>query len=150
MNATVGSGTGRAERRYVLGALVVVGVLLLAEVAFGTVREAVSDEPSTLEKVQKCLTERATPFEPVRDDLIASSAERGALRSEVEGNRVTVALGSSEDDADRVYGAYTAVAPDEVVQTNLELNRKVVFFWEVPPTTSQRDFMHLCTLDAQE
>ena len=150
MSATEGSGTERAERRYVLGAIVVVGALLLAEVAFGTVRAAVSDEPSTLEKVQTCLTERSTPYEPVRDDPIASSAGRGALRTEVEGNRVTVALGSSEDDAERVYGAYAAVAPDEVVQTNLELNRKVVFFWEMPPTTSQRDFMRLCTLDAQE
>jgi hypothetical protein len=143
-------GHGQVDRRFVLGALVVVASLVLAEVAFGVVREATSNEPTTLEKVQICLTERSRPFEPVPDDPIASSAKRGALRTDVEGNRVTVALGSSENDAERVYRAYVAVAPDDVVQTNLELSRKVVFFWEMPPTSSQRDFMHLCTLDAQE
>jgi hypothetical protein len=114
------------------------------------VRQAVSNEPSYLEKVQTCLTERATRFEPVVGDPIALSAARGALRTTAQGNSVTVALGGSEADAGRVYRDYVAVAPADVVRTRLDRHRKVVFLWDSEPTTAQRDFMYLCTLDAQE
>jgi hypothetical protein len=144
------TGDGRAELRYVVGAVVVVALVLVAQVAAGGARQALSDEPSFLEKVEICLTERSRPFERVTDDPVASSAERGALRTDVEGNPVTVALGGSERDAERVYRAYVAVAPEEVVRTRLERRRKVVLLWENDPTTSQREFMYLCTLDAQE
>ena len=138
------------ELRYVVGAAVVVGSLLAIQVVAGVVRQALSNEPSFLEKVQICLTERSRPFGPADDDAVASSAERGALRTDVEGNAVTVALGGSESDAERVYRAYVSVAPEDVVRTRLERRRKVVLLWEHDPTTSQREFMYLCTLDAQE
>jgi hypothetical protein len=140
----------RAERRWVLVGLVVVSALFAAQVVAGMVREAVSNEPSYLEKVQTCLTERATPFQPVVGDPVALSAERGALRTTARGNPVTVALGGSEVDAARVYRDYVAVAPAGVVRTRLERHRKVVFLWDREPSTAQRDFMYLCTLDAQE
>ena len=124
--------------------------LLIAQVCAGLVRTAFSDEPSTLERVQTCLVERSRPFEPVAGDPVASSAERGALRVDVFGNHVTVALGGSERDARRIYDAYVSVAPSGVVGTTLDLRRRVVFLWESPPTTEQRDFMYLCTLDAQD
>ena len=63
---------------------------------------------------------------------------------------MTVALGGSESNAERVYRAYSRVAPEDVVRTRLERRRKVVLLWENDPTTSQREFMYLCTLDAQE
>jgi hypothetical protein len=137
----------QAESRWVLIGVVAMALLLCAQVLVGFIREP---EPSHLEKVQTCLTERSRPFEAADDDPIALSAGRGALRTDVDGNRVTVALGSSESDAERVYGAYVAVAPDDIIATRLEQNRKVVFLWEKEPTTAQREFMVLCTLDAQE
>ena len=127
--------------------VVLVVSLLCAQVVVGFVR---ADEPSFLEKVKTCLTERATPFEEVSGDPIALSAKRGALRTTVEGNSVTVLLGGSEKDAERLYDAYTVVASDEVVATQLDRRRKVVFLWSREPTTAQREFMYLCTLDAQE
>ena len=128
----------------------VAALLLCAQVVAGLVREAVSDEPSRLELVQTCLTERSTPFESVSGDPIAESATRGSLRTSVEGNSVTVALGESEDDAQRLYQAYADVAPPDVIGTRLDRRRKVVFLWDTEPTSSQREFMYLCTLDAQE
>ena len=80
-------------------------------------------------------------------DPIALSADRGALRTSVGGNGVTVALGGSESDARRVFGDYQAVASPGA---RLEQRRKVVFLWDAPPTREQREFMVLCTLDAQE
>jgi len=128
----------------------VVGAIVLAQVFAGLVREATTDEPSRLEKVQTCLRERATPYEPVVGDPVALSAEHGALLTSVGGNAVTVALGGSEKDAQRVFDAYTAVATGDVVASRLERRRRVVFLWDAPPSAAQRDFMILCTLDAQD
>jgi hypothetical protein len=140
----------RAERRWVTIGVVLVGSLLAAQAAGGLVREAVTDEPTYLELVQTCLTERDTPFEQVGGDLVAESAERGALRTTVDGNGVTVALGGSERDAARVRAAYASVTTEDVVRTRLEQRRKVVLLWDSPPTAAQRDFIYLCTRDAQE
>ena len=103
-----------------------------------------ADEPSFLEKVETCLTERATPFEDVSAEIPSrSSAGRGALRTTVDGNSVTVSLGrSGERCRATVYDAYTAVASAEVVATLLDRRRKVVFLWRREPTTAQREFMY--------
>ncbi len=127
--------------------VVSIASLLCVQVVVGFLREP---EPSHLEKVQTCLTERSTPFDDVSGDPVALSARRGALRTTVDGNSVTVALGDSEEDAERMYAAYAALAPADVVATRLERNRKVVFLWDAEPTASQHEFMVLCTLDAQE
>lgn len=150
MNGSEATRADRLELRYVVVGAAVVVAMLAAQGLAGLIREAVTNEPSTLELVQTCLTERSRPFESAIGDPIATSAGRGALVTEIEGNRVTVALGSSESDARRIYEAYVAVAPDDVVATRLEQNRKAVFLWERPPTTAEHDFMVLCTLDAQQ
>jgi hypothetical protein len=144
------SAVRAVERRWVIIGVVAVASLLCLQVVAGVAREIVSDQPSFLEKVQTCLVERDTPFEVVSGDPIAMSAKRGALRTSVDGNAVTVALGGSEDDAERLHDTYAAVATADVVQTLLDRRRKVVFLWEREPTTAQREFMYLCTLDAQE
>ena len=138
----------RAERRWVWIGLVVVGVVALAQVVAGTVRTEVSPGSTALERVQKCLTERSAPFSAVTDDPVAQSAGRGALRTTVEGNPVTFALGSSEDDARRVYDDYTAVMSSDAAN-RLDLHGRVVFLWDAAPSQSQRDFVYLCTLDVQ-
>jgi hypothetical protein len=139
----------RAERRWVAIGVAVVGAVILIQVLGGLGRALIGDEPSHLELVRTCLTERSTPFEPVVGDPVAESAGRGALRTTVEGNAVTVALGGSDRDAERVYDAYTAVGSADVA-ARLERRRKVVFLWDRPPTDAQRAFMTLCTLDAQD
>lgn len=141
---------GWAERRWVAIGVLVAASLLAVQVAAGLVRVTVSPEPSYLEKLETCLLERERPFERDVQDPIASSAERGALRTNAEGNPVTVALGSSEKDAERVYQAYVMVASRDVVETRLERHRKVVLLWDFEPSPSQREFMFLCTQDAQE
>jgi hypothetical protein len=140
----------RSERRWVTIGVVLAASLLAAQVVGGLVREAVTDEPSYLELLQTCLTERDTPFEQVDADFVAQSAERGALRTTVDGNAVTVALGGSEKDAARVRAAYASVTTEDVARTRLEQRRKVVLLWDSPPTAAQRDFIYLCTRDAQE
>jgi hypothetical protein len=134
----------RAEQRWVLIGVILVALLIVGQVVGGGI--ARTDAPSYLEKVQTCLTERSTPYETVVDP-IALSADRGALRTSVDGNGVTVALGGSEDDAKRIYDDYGSVGSPG---PRLERNRKVVFLWDREPNQTQRDFMILCTLDAQE
>jgi hypothetical protein len=138
----------RVEARYVVIAVAAVASLLVLQVLGGWIREATSDEPSFLELVQTCLTERDVPFSPVSEDFVALTADRGALRTTVEGNGLTIALGGSERDAQRVYESYAAVAAGDV-GARLERRRKVVFLWDEPPSVAQRDFAILCTLDAQ-
>lgn len=148
--SSLGIGDVRpAERRWTIIGVAIVGAILLVQVLGGLVREATTDEPSRLDMVQTCLRERATPYERVAADPVALSAERGAVRTSVQGNGVTVSLGGSEKDAERVYDAYTAVGTADV-ESRLELRRKVVFLWDEPPTAAQRAFMILCTLDAQD
>jgi hypothetical protein len=140
----------RAEQRWVMIGVALAASVLAVQVVGGLLREALTDEPTYLELVQTCLKERNTTFEPVVGDIVAQSAARGALRTTIDGNSVTVALGGSEKDAERVRDAYASVATDDVVRMQLEQRRKVVLLWDAPPSAGQRDFIHLCTLDAQE
>lgn len=150
MSAIGAAEPTRAERRWLRIGIAVVGVVLLAQLVGGVVRTVVHPGSSALERVQTCLTERATPFETVTDDPVARSAGHGALRTTVEGNRLTIALGSSERDARRVYDDYTRVMSPEAAAALLDLHRRVMFLWASAPTQSQRDFGYLCTLDVQD
>jgi hypothetical protein len=134
----------------VYAGIALAGVLLLGQVALGGIRQVVIDEASPLELVQTCLVERDTPFMPVTNDLVALSADRGALSTVVQGNRVTLVLGGSEKDAERLYDAYVTVAPSVVRDSLLDRRRKVVYLWANAPTHEQREFAYLCTLDAQQ
>jgi hypothetical protein len=144
------SNARRAELRWIVIGVAAVCAIAFAQVLGGLIREATTDELSYLAKVQTCLTERTTPYQSVVGDPVALSAQRGALRTSVGGNAVTVALGGSENDAERILDAYTSVATADAVASRLEQRRKVVFLWDDPPSAAQRDFMILCTLDAQE
>jgi hypothetical protein len=150
VSAAESTGLRRAERRWVLIGVVVAALMVGAQVVGGAVREGMTDEPSRLELVERCLTERSVSFERVSGDPIAESAARGSIRTKVEGTSVTIALGDSEDDAERLYQTYADVATPGVVGTRLDRRRKVVFLWDDEPTSSQREFVYLCTLDAQE
>ena len=139
----------RTERRWLLAGIVAIAIVVLAQFLGGIVRTAVSPGPSALERVQTCLTERATPFQAVAGDPVAQSAGHGALRTAVEGNAVTLALGRSESDARRMYDDYSGVMTPDTARARLDLHGRVVFVWDASPTQSQRDFVYLCTLDVQ-
>jgi hypothetical protein len=149
VNASQSASGERVETRYVLLGVAAVASLLVLQLVGGWIRQAVVDEPSHLELVEKCLTERSVPFEPATGDFVAQSADRGALRTTVEGNGVTIALGGSERDAERVFESYASVAEPDL-GARLDRHRKVVFLWDAPPSVPQRDFAYLCTLDAQD
>ena len=139
----------RAERRWIGIGVVAAIAVLLVQIVGGSVREALTDAPSRLELVQKCLVERDTPFEAVSGDPIAESATRGSLRARVDGNDLTIALAGSESEARGLVEAYVGVSSADLVGMLLDRRRKVVFLWSREPTTAQRDFAYLCTLDAQ-
>ena len=146
MSALETPGSARSERRWVIVGLVAVGLVIVGQLASGAIRGAVSPQPSYLEKLQTCLTERNTAYRAVTSDPIASSAHRGALRTSVGGNGVTVSLGGSggrrEADLRRLrVGSRAGTAARQ--------QRKVVFLWDQAPTADQHAFMVLCTLDAQ-
>ena len=72
-------------------------------------------EPSHLEKVQTCLTERSTPYEPVSADPVAASAGRGALVTTVDGIWSLSLLGSSEGTPNASTTRTVAVGSSDVV-----------------------------------
>jgi hypothetical protein len=139
----------RAERRWLWIGIVSVAAVALVQVVAGTVRTEASPGPTALERVHECLKERSTPFSAVSDDPVAESAGHGALRTSVEGNPVTFALGRSEADARRIYDDYTAVMSSAAASARLDLHGRVVFLWDDAPSQSQKDFVYLCTLDVQ-
>ena len=75
-----------AERRWVIVGVGVALSLLVVQVVAGYARQAVFPGPSFLQKVERCLVERKTPFAQVTGDPIAQSAQRGALRTRVQGD----------------------------------------------------------------
>jgi hypothetical protein len=149
VSTTDAAESARAERHWVRIGLAVVGVVLVVQFVGGVVRTAVRPSPSALARVQKCLTERSTHYEAVTDP-VAESAGRGALRTAVDGNGVTIAIGSSERDARRVHDDYIAVMSAADAGSLLDVHRRVVFLWAQAPTQSERDFAYLCTLDVQD
>ena len=106
--------------------------ILAAQVLGGLVREMVSDEPSHLEMVRDCLTERSTPFEPVVGD--SGCPERGA-RCVADDRRTETRHGRAgrigEGRRARVRRVQAVGAAD--VTSRLERRRRVVFLWDAPP-----------------
>lgn len=128
--------------------VVAVAILIAAQGVGGAVRSLVTEGPTRLETVGTCLTERSVEYGDVQGDLLALHASAGALATAIEGNRVTVSIEDSDDGARRLYENYLQVGGAEITR-RLELRRRVVLLWEQEPTASQREFMRLCTLDAQ-
>ena len=139
-----------AERRWIAIGVCLTVSLLATQLVVGLVRQLVHPPPSYLQKVETCLTERGKKFAPALGDPIAQSAKRGALRTTLGGNSVTIVLGGSEKDAARIYADYAEVGSAGFVRTQLEQHRKVVFVWGFEPSAEQRQFVYLCTMDAQD
>ncbi|MHB1242920.1 MAG: hypothetical protein ACYC1P_05910 [Gaiellaceae bacterium] len=131
-----------SEWAYLRAGFVVVGVLIAAALVAWGVATARYEDPR-FEQTRRCLlNEKGATLETPRDP-IAASAELGALRTVIETNGVTVAVGSSREEAERVMAAYRAVGGD--LGERLEVRGTTVYLWDRPPSPTQRQTLFDCT-----
>lgn len=122
--------------------LAAVAVLIVAALA-GWAIETSRYEDRGFQELSRCLTEeKGAPAEQTRD-LIARSADLGALDTVIETNPVTVSVSSTSKRAERIMAAYRSVGGD--LGTRLELRGRTVYLWERPPSPTQRQALFDCT-----
>jgi hypothetical protein len=137
------TGAATADWAALRGGLLVVAALGVASVVGWLVHAAVHDPPSPYAQTVRCLTlEKGLVLEEPRDPL-ARSAGRGATRTAVEGNRVTIAVGSSVADAERIVAGYRAIAGARLGH-RLERREHNVYLWDNDPSPSQRQALYDC------
>ena len=73
---------------------------------------------------------------------LADSAGDGSLKTTIEGNDVTVALASSEEQAADIERYYHAVADD--LEGRLERRGKTLYLWRFKSSPTQRQVMYDC------
>ena len=92
-------------------ALVVVALVGVADVLAWKAHDIIYPQPTRLERATLCLTNNhgTVAVVPAADPL-ARSAGEGSLQATIEGNDVTVALASSEEQARKIERDYNTVA----------------------------------------
>ncbi|MGZ8698108.1 MAG: hypothetical protein ACXWZ1_12220, partial [Gaiellaceae bacterium] len=99
----------RLEWVYFRLALVVVGVLVIADVGAWKVHDFAHPRPTRLERNVFCLSDNKGVIATVpAGDPIADSAGAGSLRATIETNGVTLALAKSEAEAEKIERYYQA------------------------------------------
>ena len=132
-----------AEWPFVRVALLIVLAVAVLEVSGWLIYESVHEEPTALAQTAKCLrNEKGIGVDVNVRDPIARSADGGALVTTVEGNRVTVSIGSSDREAERIESAYNAVAA--ALAGRLERRGHTVYLWDFPSSPTQRQVMYDC------
>ena len=128
---------------FLKGALIVVFSLLVLEVG-GTIADRhFNPGPTALETTVKCLrNEKQLDVEEGATDPIARTADRGVVRTRIEGNGFTIILSSSDSKAERIAANYSAVSagPADAV----EQRGHVVYVWEGSPSPTQRQTVYDC------
>ena len=133
------------EWRFIRVALVVVGLLVVVQVAGWLVYRSVHHGPTALELTEKCLRrEKLLSVDVGRNDPIARTARGGALVTRVEDDGVQVAIARSADEARKLVSAYMATG--RKIELRLELRGNVVYVWEAPrrPSPTARQTMYDC------
>jgi hypothetical protein len=124
-------------------ALAVAATLALTILGGGSAVAVLEDEPTRFELVEQCLRrEKLLEVRPARDDPIAREASGGAIATRVEGNGLHLAIGASEQEAERIAGFYRAVSRH--LSGRLEHRRVYVFVWEAQSTSAQRQAVYDC------
>jgi len=131
-----------SEWAYLRAGFVVVGVLIAAALVDWGVATVRYEDPR-FEQTRRCLVNEKALVLVTPSDPIAESAELGALRTVIETNGVTVAVGSSREGAVRVAAAYRAVGGD--LGERLEIRGTTVYLWDRPPSPTQRQTLFDCT-----
>jgi hypothetical protein len=128
----------RAARLGLVGALVVV----LAQLVVASAWSLTHDDPTLLDLTRRCLErEEGLVVEATAGDRVAASAGGGTLRTVVEGGLVTIALATSEAEAERLRAAYAAGDPGP----RLDVRGRYVALWLRPPSPTQRQVTYDCS-----
>jgi len=127
----------RAARLGLVGALVVV----LAQLVVASAWSLTHDDPTLLDLTRRCLErEKGLVVEATAGDRVAASAGGGTLRTVVEGGLVTIALATSEAEAESLRAAYAAGDPGP----RLDVRGRYVALWLRPPSPTQRQVTYDC------
>ena len=127
----------RAARLGLVGALVVV----LAQLVVASAWSLTHDDPTLLDLTRRCLErEKGLVVEATAGDRVAASAGGGTLRTVVEGGLVTIALATSEAEAESLRAAYAAGDPG----ARLDVRGRYVALWLPPPSPTQRQVTYDC------
>ncbi len=133
------------EWRYLRGALVAVGAIVVLQIAGWLVYRVVHEETPPLSETIRCLTREKLLELTTETDPIAASAGDGWLATRVEGNGVHVAIARSTSEAEKLMGLYQSVAGE--LTGRLERRGTVVYLWEGPSSPTQRQTMYDCHYD---
>ena len=128
------------ERRAAGIGVVCALVVILAQVVVASAWSLGHDDPTELALTRQCLErEKGLAVGPA-DDSVATSASGGALATVVEGNAVTLSVGRSEAEVERLRSAYSASDPG----TRLDLHGRYVALWHREPSPTQRQVTYDC------
>ena len=133
----------RREWLYLRIALGVVALIVVADVAGWKVHDLKNPRPTRLELSLRCLNgEKGVATVVPTGDLLAESAGEGALKTTIEGNGVTVALASSQEQAIKIERYYHLVGG--ALRGRLERRDRAVYLWEGVASPTQRQAMYDC------
>jgi hypothetical protein len=134
----------RIEWLLVRAGLIGVAVIMVAVGASWKVRDVRKGPPLTrLEQTLRCLQhEKGVATIVPAGDPLAGSAGDGSLRTTIEGNEVTVALGTTEEQAAKIERAYRSVGGD--LTGRLERRSDTVYLWKFESSPTQRQTMYDC------
>jgi hypothetical protein len=131
---------GMTERRAARIGVVCALVVILAQLVVASAWSLGHDDPTELALTRQCLErEKGLAVGPA-DDSVAASASGGALATVVEGNAVTLSVGRSEAEVERLRSAYSASDPG----TQLDLHGRYVALWHREPSPTQRQVTYDC------
>jgi hypothetical protein len=134
----------RSEWPYVKGGAAAVALLVVVMLVGWGIYSAVDEDMDQFELMVRCLeNEKGLGHTEPSGDLVATTADLGALATIVETNPVTIAVSSSEDRAERVAERYRAVGGD--LTGRLEVRSTSVYLWERPASPTQRQTLYDCT-----
>lgn len=123
--------------------LAVAVVLVGAQAVAGAGWSLSHDDPTELELTSRCFTrQKLLHVEPTVGDAVASSASRGAVRTVIEGNLLTVAVVSRAQEAELLRERYVSQGGD--VAARLEVRGRYVRLWHRVPSDSQRQTADAC------
>lgn len=131
------------EWRYLRVAITVLAAVIALDLAAWKVRDLTTSKPTRLDRVVRCLTneKNAPPVVPAGSPL-ADNATAGSLRTTIEGNEVTVALASTEVEAEQIEALYRRVAGP--LAGRLERRGLTVYLWRFVSSPTQRQAMYDC------
>ncbi len=129
------------ERRAARIGVVCALVVILAQLIVASAWSLGHDDPTELDRTHRCLEqEKGLAVQPANDP-VAATASGGALATVVEGNAVTIGVGRSEAEVERLRVAYAAGGD---LETRLDLHGRYVALWHREPSPTQRQVTYDC------